>query len=143
MSRHVLILTRANRGKAMTGVANAPDGYVLELREPKRSDDQNAALWSLLNQIHRQRPTHNGVKMTPELWKCVFMDALGSEMQLMPKLEGDGYFPLGHRSSALTKSEFADLLTLILAWAAREGLTINHFDGQGGAGANNSRAEAA
>lgn len=144
MSRHFLTLTKANRQKAVQGVLAAPDGYVLELREPKRTDDQNAALWGLLNQIQRQRPTHNGVRMTPDLWKHVFMDALGSEMALLPKLDGDGFFPIGHRSSRLTKGEFANLLTVILAWTAREGLTVEHFDdGQGAGGANNPAREAA
>lgn len=128
----MLILGPGNREKARTGVSVAPNGYVLELREPKRTDDQNAALWSLLTQIQKARPTHNGVKMTTELWKCVFMDALGSETTMLPKLEGDGFFPLGPSSSRLTKAEFADLLTLILAWCAREGIEVEHFDaGQG------------
>jgi hypothetical protein len=130
VSRHLITLTRHNRHLARQGVDRAPDGYVIELREAKRSDPQNAALWGALNQIQKQRPTHNGVKMTPELWKVVFMDALGSEMAMMPKLDGDGYFPTGHSSSRLTKAEFANLLTVILAWAAREGLTINHFEGE-------------
>ena len=130
MSRHIITLTKSNRWRAHQGVDRAPDGYVMELREAKRSDPQNSALWGLLNQIHRQRPTHNGVAMTPELWKAVFMDALGSEMRMLPKLEKDGLFPAGHSTSALTKAEFANLLTLMLAWSAREGLTIEHFDGQ-------------
>lgn len=128
MSRHLLTLTASNRAKAIIGATNAPDGWVMELREPKRTDDQNAALWGLLNQIQRQRPTHQGVKMTSDLWKAVFMDALGMEMALLPKLEGDGYFPTGHRTSVLTKGEFANLLELMLAWCAREGLTVEHFD---------------
>lgn len=128
MARHLLTLTQHNRGKAVEGVVKAPNGYVLELREPKRTDDQNAALWGLLNQIQRQRPKHNGVSMTPELWKAVFMDALGAEMRMLPKLDGDGFFPIGHSTSRLTKGEFTDLLELMLAWTASEGLTVEHFD---------------
>lgn len=128
MARHLLTLTRTNRHKAVQGVMAAPDGYLLELREPKRSDEQNRALWGLLHQIQKQRPTHNGVKMSPELWKATFMQALGAEMVMLPTLDGDGFFPLGHRSSQLTKGQFADLLTLMLAWCAREGLTVEHFD---------------
>jgi hypothetical protein len=128
MSRHVLTLSRRNRELAVQGVRRAPDGYVLELREAKRSDPQNSALWGLLNQVQRQRPTHNGVPMTPDLWKATFMDALGVEIAYLPKLDGPGYFPAGHRSSKLTKGEFAGLLTLILAWCAQEGLTVEHFD---------------
>lgn len=144
MTRHYLYLSRTNRQKAVQGVMAAPDGYVLELREPKRSDEQNRALWGLLNQIVRQRPRHNGVRMSADLWKSVFLQALGVEMVMLPTLDGDGYFPLGHRSSKLTKSEFSALLELMLAWCAREGVEVAHFDGgQGGAGANNPRAEAA
>lgn len=128
--RHLLTLTKSNRAKAHQGVDRAPVGWVLELREPKRTDEQNAALWGLLHQIQRQRPTHLGVKMTAELWKAVFMDALGSEMRMMPKLDGEGFFPLGHSTSKLTKGEFANLLTLILAWTAQECLVIEHFDGE-------------
>lgn len=145
MTRHILTLSRANRPKAVKGVLNAPDGWILELREARRTDDQNSALWSLLSQIHKQRPAHNGVRMTPDLYKAVFLQALGAEMVMLPTLDGDGYFPLGHRSSQLTKSQFSNLIELILAWTAREGLEINHFDeaAKGGSGANNSRAEAA
>ena len=132
--RHSILLTQANHAKALKGVtaavAKGKGGkpWVLELREPKRSDDQNRALWGLLNQIQRQRPKHNGVAMTPELWKATFMDALGTEMRMMPKLEGDGYFPMGHSTSSLTVAQFRDLLDLMLAWCAKEGLAVEHFD---------------
>jgi hypothetical protein len=120
--------TPHQRAVARRAIDKAPEGYVCEVREAKRSDPQNAAMWSLLGQIAKQRPTHNGVAMTPELYKCVLMNALGSEMVMMPNLDGDGYFPLGHRSSALTKGEMTDLIELGLAFAAREALTIRHFD---------------
>lgn len=143
MSRHILTLTKGNRGKAVEGVLKAPDGYVLELREPKRTDDQNSALWGLLNQIQRQRPTHNGVSMTAETWKSVFLQALGAEMVFIPTLDGTGMFPMGHRSSQLTKGEFAALLELMLAWCAEQGLTVEHFDGQGASGVSSPARVAA
>ena len=39
-------------------------------------------------------------------------------------------FPAGHRSSHLTIGEMTSLIEFILAWTAREGLTIRHFDEQ-------------
>lgn len=132
--RHLLKLTSRNRPLAHRGVDKAPDGWTLELRPPKRTDDQNRALWSLLSQIAKQRPTHNGVKMNAELWKSVFLQALGAEMVFVPTLDGAGMFPLGHRSSQLNKTQFADLLELMLAWCAREGIAIEHFDGGEGPG---------
>lgn len=128
MSRHFITLRASTRAKAHEGVARAPDGWVLELHEPKRSMEQNAAMWGLLNQIQKQRPTHMGTKMTAETWKSVFMQALGAEMVFVPTLDGDGMFPMGHRSSQLTKGEFSGLIEIMLAWCAREGLTVEHFD---------------
>lgn len=129
MTRYVVILhSQRDRDLAKRAIDKAPSGYAVDIHEAKRSDDQNKALWSLLNQITRQRPVHNCTRMDEETWKCVFMSALGHEMRMIPNLEGDGYIPIGHRSSQLTKSQFSDLITVILAWAEREQLTIKHFD---------------
>lgn len=129
MSRLVVKLdTASNRAFAKRAIDRAPAEFVADIHEGKRSDDQNRALWGLLNQIQKQRPTHNGVKMDADLWKCVFMNALGVEMKMLPTLDSDGFFPIGHRSSQLTVSQFANLLELMLAWCAREGLEIKHFD---------------
>ena len=125
----IILRTRQDRGRAVRWIENAPDGTVVEFKQKGRSSDQNAAMWSVLTQINRQRPTHNGVKMSAVLWKAVMMEACGIEVLWLPKLDGNGAFPFGYRSSKLTVSEMGDLITLMLAWAATEGLTIEHFDG--------------
>lgn len=137
MQKHLLRLTQANRKAAHKwvdkAIQNGAGGkpWTLEVREPRRSDDQNSALWSLLTQIAKHRPEHGGRVMTPAAYKFVFMDALGHEVDYMPSLDGKRMFPLGHRSSALTTAQFSDLLELIIAWSAQEGLTIKHFDDRG------------
>lgn len=141
MARNLLRLTPGARQAAHQWVDKALLNWIpgkpwlLEIREPKRTDEQNAALWSLLAQITKQRPEHNGRQMTSDLWKTVFMDALGHEVDYCASLDGKRIFPLGHRSSHLNKAQFSDLITLILAWSAEQGLTIEHFD--------DDRAEAA
>jgi hypothetical protein len=125
----IILRTRQDRGRAVRWIETAPDGTVVEFKQKGRSNDQNAAMWSVLTQINRQRPVHNGVKMSAVLWKAVFMQALGAELVMLPTLEGGGLFPFGHRSSKLTVSEMGDLITLMLAWAATEELVIEHFDG--------------
>jgi len=116
----IILRTRQDRGRAVRWIETAPDGTVVEFKQKGRSNDQNAAMWSVLTQINRQRPVHNGVKMSAVLWKAVFMQALGAELVMLPTLEGGGLFPFGHRSSKLTVSEMADLITLMIAWAATE-----------------------
>ena len=144
MTRFVVILNSPkDRALAKQAIERAPAGYAVDIKEAKRSDEQNRALWGLLNQIQRQRPKHNGVSMTAETWKAVFLQALGAEMVFVPTLDGSGMFPLGHRSSQLTKSEFSALLELMLAWAAEQGLTIEHFDEARSAEGRNAPAKAA
>jgi hypothetical protein len=125
----IILRTRQDRGRAVRWIETAPDGTVVEFKQKGRSNDQNAAMWSVLTQINRQRPVHNGVRMSAVLWKAVFMQALGAELVMLPTLEGGGLFPFGHRSSKLTKDEMSNLIELMLAWAATEELVIEHFDG--------------
>lgn len=144
MARNLLRLTPGRREEAHAWVEKAlrlwqpGSPWTLEIREPKRSDEQNAAMWGLLAQITKQRPVHNGRAMTSDLWKSVFMDALGHEVDYVGSLDGTRIFPLGHRSSHLTKAQMSDLLELMLAWAAEQGLDIQHFGA-----ANDDQQEAA
>jgi hypothetical protein len=124
----IILRTRQDRGRAVRWIENAPDGTVVEFKQKGRSNDQNAAMWSVLTQINRQRPVHNGVKMSAVLWKAVFMQALGAELVMLPTLAGGGLFPFGHRSSKLTKDEMSNLIELMLSWCAVNELKIEHFD---------------
>ncbi|MFZ5667989.1 MAG: recombination protein NinB [Pseudomonadota bacterium] len=124
MTRRTYVVHGKTRDAIHREVVRAPDGYRVTFEEPLRTGEQNALLWVWLSEIARQRPVHNGARMTADLWKAVFMQALGAEMVMLPTLDGDGFFPLGHRSSRLSKAEFAGLLTLIDAWSAREGVVL-------------------
>lgn len=137
------------RALAVKCCNQADPGTVVEFTKSDRTLEQNAALHGLLAQVLKQKPTLNGVKMNVPLYKAVFMDALGDEVRMMPKLEGNGFFPLGHSTSKLGKQRFSELLELILAWSASQGLTVKHFDeptpstsSQGGGGAKNLASEA-
>ena len=96
------------RKYAASLVWSAPDGYVLTIQEPKRSLDQNAKLWAQLQDISRAEPM--GRKHTPDDWKSIMMNACGWECQFAQGLDGRP-FPLGFRSSQMTVSQMADLIT--------------------------------
>lgn len=132
--RHTLRLTPGVRAQAHQWLDRAlslwqpGQPWVMELRPATRSDAQNAALWSLLGQIVKARPVHNGVQMDAETYKALFMHALGREVRFVPTLDGSSMLPLGLRSSKLTKAEFSDLIELILAWCAANEIAVQHFD---------------
>lgn len=124
----IIIRTAADRQRAIRWVSQLPFGGVVEFKDKKRSTEQNAAMWSCLAQIARQRPTHNGVKMSAATWKAVFLDALGAEITWLPKLDEPGMFAFGHRSSQMTVAQMTDLIELMIAWCAQNDVTLEHFD---------------
>lgn len=128
MSRAVVVLgSETNRRRAADWCFKAPAGTSVEFKESKRSDAQNRTMWMHLTTISRKIkwPDENGIKLSPDDFKIMFLDALGHEMRIVPNLSKTGYVSLGRRSSQLTKDEFAQLLELIFAFAAQHGIELD------------------
>jgi hypothetical protein len=110
-----------SRNDAMQLVAKAPIGTRVELKAAKRTGPQNDRMWAMLTDVSRQLPWH-GVKLTPDSWKLMFLDALrreiGSEFRIVPNLDGDGFVNLGTSSSDLSKDEMSMLIELIFKFGA-------------------------
>jgi NinB protein len=123
MSRALLVLANdAIRARALRWIAGAPVGTRVTFQEPKRTLPQNDMLWKLLTDIAAQKQ-HCGRKYPPDAWKAIFMHALGREMKFVPALDGQGFIPLGLSSSNLSKAEMSELLEMILAYGAENGVT--------------------
>lgn len=114
-------LNPRTRALAAERLSKAPDGWVMELRDRTRSTEQNSALWASLTDVSVQVEWH-GVRLSPEDWKLVFMDALNQEMRLVPNVAGTGFINLGRSSSKLTKAEFSDLIELVRAFGSERGV---------------------
>jgi hypothetical protein len=90
---------------------------------PKRTLPQNERMWAMLTDVARQVKWH-GQKLSPDDWKVVFLSALKAELRMVPNLDGNGFVQLGRSSSALSVDEMSDLMALIEAFGAREGVTF-------------------
>jgi hypothetical protein len=122
MSRAVLILHRqSDRDRASAWVRSAPWGTRITFQEAKRSSDQNAKMWAMLTEVARQVEWH-GQRLSADDWKLVFLAALKAELRIVPNLDGTGFVQLGRSSSDLSVSEMADLIDLIAAFGARQGV---------------------
>ncbi len=96
----------------------------LALREPKRSLDQNAKLWCLLEDVACQCTLIiNGEKCTAtrEEWKDVFTAALKRESRIAMGIDG-GVVMLGHSTSKMRKAEFSELIELIYSYGSESGI---------------------
>lgn len=107
---------------ALEAVRNAPPGYIVEIKEPKRSTDQNAFMWALLSDVAKARP--EGRNWTPETYKAAFMHFLGHQVMFAEGLGGTGPFPIGFRTSRLTKAQMSDLIECILSYGAEHGVVF-------------------
>jgi hypothetical protein len=123
MSRWAFVIGKNNRELIRRWLDRAPDGYRVEIAEPKRTDAQNRLLWPLLSALSIQVKWH-GLTLSPDDWKDVMTAGLKREARMVPNMDGNGFVALGMRTSTMTKAEFGELIELIYAFAAREGVTL-------------------
>jgi hypothetical protein len=90
----------------------------------KRSVEQNQRMWVLIERVTKAHPVYQGVQMDKDDWKAVFVHALVGSTRLVPGIDGKGLVALGHRSSRLSVEQMSDLMALIEAWCASNGVDI-------------------
>ena len=119
---HTVILdSRYRREQAHKLIDAAPVGAVMTVAPPKRTIPQNARFYAMLSDVSRAMP--GGRKLTPDLWKAVFMNACGFAVQFETGLSGEP-FPVGFKSSRLSKKQMGELMDFIEAWGAENGVTF-------------------
>ena len=100
-------------------IMKAPVDAVVNIREATRNPDQNAKMWAMLSDISRAKP--DGLMHTPDVWKPLMMKACGHEVQFAMGIDGEP-FPIGFRSSRLSKPQMADLITFIAQYGDERGV---------------------
>lgn len=123
MSYRTILSSDFSRRRAIDLIVRAEDGWVAELREPRRTNAQNDLLWQLLTIVSLAKPM--GRDHSPEVWKAIFMDALPGESfkaRWVPTLDGEGVVNTGFRSSKLGKAEFSELIESIYSFGAEHGI---------------------
>jgi hypothetical protein len=119
MTQTIILYGPPERAAAHNLIDRAPSGAVMTIREAKRTTEQNDKMWSMISDISRAKP--DGRMHTPEVWKALFMKACGHAVQFEHGLDGEP-FPIGFRSSKLTKQQMSDLIESIYAYGAEKGV---------------------
>jgi hypothetical protein len=128
MTRRIFTLANDRlRDRAVECIREVPANSRVEVKGPKRSTDQNAAMWAMLGDIAEQL-RWEGLKLDTEEWKLVFLDALRREhrdqMKLVPNIDRTGFVDIsGKHSSDLSHEEMRDLLTIIKAFGDQHDVT--------------------
>lgn len=124
MNKRVFVLSHEQaRSRAVQCVADAPDGSVIEVRGPRRTGEQNAALHARLTEI-AIRCEWAGKKWPLEIWKrlltAAWCRASGQAVTILPAIDGQGVDIVFRRTSELTRNECSELLEFVNAWAAEQ-----------------------
>lgn len=116
MSQTVILRGMMQRELAKRLIDQAPQDAIVKISAPVRTNDQNAKMWAMLGDISRAKP--DGRRHIPETWKAIYMASMGHEVRFEMDLDNNP-FPIGFRTSLLTKAQMADLIEFIYAHGAQ------------------------
>jgi hypothetical protein len=92
---------------------------VLEIRQETRSDAQNNLLHARLTDVSRQC-VWAGEKQDVDTWRRLFTSAFlrmqGTQVKMLPALDGHGVDIVYASTTKLLRAQCADLSTYIMAW---------------------------
>ena len=101
----------------------------IEVRERKRSDEQNALLHAMLTEVSRKLE-FNGKKLSVDEWKLVFVSAhaiaTGKPAEMVIGLEGE-VINLRESTAQMSVKRLSSLIEYIHAYCADKGMV---FDGK-------------
>ncbi|MEX3555276.1 MAG: recombination protein NinB [Burkholderia gladioli] len=123
--QHFCLAHAIARKNALRAVSDAPDGYMVEVKPPTRSLEQNAHLWAMLGDVSRQVEWH-GQYLGAEDWKHIFSASLRKQ-RVAPGLDG-GFVVLGQSTSRMTIREMSDLIELMHAFGAERNVRWSEPD---------------
>src|SRR6056297_2450716 len=107
----------SQRRYAHESIDAAPQGAVVSILAPTRTNEQNAKMWAMLEDLRRAEP--EGRKWTKDTWKAALMHSLGHQVQFAEGLDNSGPFPVGFRSSHLNVGQMRDLIEVIYEYGSR------------------------
>jgi hypothetical protein len=117
-----LVHAQARQGAANACMA-APEGWVVEIKEPKRNLDQNALLHSVLGEIADQVKWH-GKTLSIDIWKrlCTasWLRENGDHPMLIPSLDGNGFDVIFEKTSKLNLTQCSSLIEWCFAFGAEQ-----------------------
>jgi hypothetical protein len=124
----ILILANpAVRARALRLVSEAPDGWVVDLREPKRNEDQSALFHAICSALAASDLEWAGKRRDKDSWKILLVSGhavatkIGAEM--IPGLENE-FVNIREATSTMGRKRMASLIEYSLALCAQHGVEI-------------------
>jgi hypothetical protein len=121
MAKRVILVGQSQRNYAKGLIDTAPVNAVVTIAEATRSNIQSAKMHAMIDYVAGQLKWH-GLSLTVDDWKLIFLNGLNAEIRIVPNWNGDGFVNLSRKTSHLTVAKMADMIELIYAYGAKNGV---------------------
>jgi hypothetical protein len=129
------------RQMASRACIQAPDGFIVEIKPPSKSVDQQAKYHAMFADVARQVP-FMGTMRDLETWKRLLVDAFarvkaaeGDPVQgvgaIVPNLDGTGFVQLGVQTRKFSKRHASEFIEFLYAWGAENNVQWKEAAPQG------------
>ena len=123
------------RMRAAAAIWQVPEGWVADIKPPRRSLDQNARLHAMLSDIAASGFEWAGCRRTVDELKVLFVSAHaiaeGRNQEVVRGLE-DEPVALRESTASMSKDRLGSLMEYIAAWCAQQTPPIRLRDGREG-----------
>jgi hypothetical protein len=116
MTQTVILRGQPQRNLAKQFIDKAPENSVVKISPLTRSSEQSNKMWGLIEDVMNAMP--EGRQHTKEVWKAIFMNALGHETAFAMGINNE-IFPIGFKSSQLSVRQMSDLIEMIYSYGAK------------------------
>jgi len=101
----------------------------IEIKQSKRSTEQNAMFHSLIDQISKAMRVA-GSTWTADDWKRLLIDQWAHDTnrkigKVCPSLDGERIVQLGLQSHKFTTTESSEFIEFLMAWSALKGIDVS------------------
>ena len=126
MPETFIIVNDIVRANAVDRLQTAAVGTVVTFAEPKRTTPQNSRLWAMISDVFRQAKLCDnfGKRYSTDDLKYIFMRACKHETRYIHDLNGEP-FPVGFRSSKLSKEQMGVLMDFIEWFGTENGVEFH------------------
>lgn len=116
------------RDKVCWQVRAAPEGWVVEIKEPKRSEDQSAHFHAICNDISKSGMKWAGKKRTAQEWKRLLVSAhaVATEepSEFVAGIEGE-VVNVRESTALMSVRRASSLIEYSIAFATSNGVTLH------------------
>ena len=132
----LILANNAVRARALRLVSEAPDGWVVDIREPRRNEDQSALFHAICSALAASDLEWAGKRRSKDEWKVLLVSGhavatkVGAEM--VPGLENE-FVNLREQTATMGRKRMASLIEYALAFCAQRGVEIRIPAGHGDA----------